>query len=187
VLTVDCDLIGTAPLGFSRAIQSVKNHGESSAAFEERTWRERMHVDADGYCYIPPTALKNCLADIAKYRSDSVPGKGKKTYTKYFESGLLVTQPLSLGVKASEVVGTRLHVPSDGKRGGGTRVWRVFPTLPQWKTHATIYVLEPMLIDKVAKVKEYLEDAGKFIGLMFFRPARNGFWGRFRIENFKTS
>lgn len=181
---VECDLIGVAPISFSAPIQSKKNTGESHDAFEERTWRERLHVK-NGEVFIPPMALKNCLSEVAKFLSETVPGKGKATYTKHFEAGVMVIDELMLGIKAKDVAGERLFVPSDGRRGGTTRVWKTFPVIPEWKTHAIIYLLDPILADKPAKVKEYLDYAGQFIGLGRFRPRNNGFYGRFKIENFK--
>jgi len=89
-----------------------------------------------------------------------------------------------LGVKDSDVIGERLFVPADGKRGGGKRVWRTFPTIPDWRAEATIIVLDPIL--KPEKIEEYLKHAGQFIGLGRFRPRNNGFYGRFTIENFRS-
>lgn len=177
---------GMSPISFSAPIQSKKNTGEAHDAFEERTWRERMHVDTSGEVFIPPTAIKNCLSDVAKYLSESVPGKGKSTYTKHIEAGVLVTDPLPLGVKAADVDGERLFVPSDGKRGGGSRVWKIFPIIREWVASGELYLLDPILIDKPDKIREYLDHAGKFIGLGRFRPRNNGFYGRFVVEWFKA-
>lgn len=178
-------LKSASPYGQSRAIQSTKYTGETSDAFENRTWRERMHVDENGYVFIPPMAVKNCLSEVAKYLSESVPGKGKATYTKHFVGGLMVMEPLNLGIKAETVQGIRLHVPADGVRGSGKRVWKTFPTIPSWEADVTIYIMDPVI--KPDKVREYLEHAGKFIGLGFFRPRNNGYWGRFTVESFKTA
>jgi hypothetical protein len=41
-------------------------------------------------------AFKNCLAEIAKYLSLQIPGKGKTTYTKHFEAGVMVLDGLAL-------------------------------------------------------------------------------------------
>lgn len=131
-------------------------------------------------------AVKNCLSECAKFLGESVPGKGKATYTKHFEAGTLVTDPLQLGVKADKIDGERLFVPASGKRGDGKRVWKTFPVLREWETSGTVYLLDPVLIDKPDKVREYLEHAGKFIGLGRFRPRNNGFYGRFKVESFKS-
>lgn len=186
MLKATATLTGVSPISFSAPIQSVKNTGESHDAFEQRTWRERLHLDENGIVFIPPSALKNCLSDVAKYLSESVPGKGKSTYTKHIEAGILVTDPISLGVIGTDVAGERLFVPADGKRGSGKRVWKTFPVIPQWTGGVVIYILDPVIIDKPQKIEEYLGHAGKFIGLGRFRPRNNGFYGRFGVSNFKT-
>lgn len=178
---------GISPISFSRPIESKKRTGETSDAFEERTWRERIHVDANGIAFIPPSAIKNCMSDVAKYLSEPVPGKGKATYTKHFEAGLLVIDPLPLGVKAEDIAGERLFVPASGKRGDGKRVWKTFPVIPAgWKASGTLLLLDPVLIDKPEKVEEYLRHAGKFIGLGRFRPRNNGYYGRFDVKAFSV-
>lgn len=179
-----CTLVGLSPFSFSAPIQSKRNTGEGHDDFESRTWRERIHADPTGQAFISPMALKNCLSEVAKFLSESVPGKGKATFTKHFEAGVMVTDPLMLGIKASEIQGERLFVPADGKRGSGTRVWKTFPVLPTWKTQASIIVHDPIL--KPEKLKEYLEHAGKFIGMGRFRPRNNGYYGRFAVESFKV-
>ena len=186
MLVCNARIEGTAPISFSRVIQSSKNTGEGSDAFEERTWRERLHVNKDGVVFIPPMAVKNALSEVAKYLSEVVPGKGKATYTKHFEAGIMVIDPIVLGVKASAVTGEKLFVPADGRRGSGKRVWKTFPVIPEWSGDVVIYAMDPVLVDKPEKIKEYLEHAGKFIGLGRFRPRNNGFYGRFKVASFKT-
>jgi len=184
--TVRATIEGISPISFSAPIQSIKSTGESHDAFEQRTWRERLHVDSDGMVFIPPGAIKNCLSDVAKYLSESVPGKRNATYTKFFEAGVMVIAPVGLGVKGAEVEGERLFVPADGKRGGGKRVWKTFPVIRKWGGGVEIHIVDPVLIDKPEKVKEYLEHAGKFIGLGRFRPRNNGFYGRFQVTKFEA-
>jgi hypothetical protein len=187
MLKVTCKLVGVSPLGFSAPVKSVKEKNEKHDKFEERTWRERMHTDADGYVYMLPMALHNCLTDIGQYLGEKIKGKGASTWTKHFKAGIMITEPLRLGVKAEDVPGEKLFVPSDGKRGGGKRVWKTFPFLAKWETEAEIILLDQLLVDEPEQVKEYLQHAGRFVGLGFFRPARNGYWGRFNVENFATT
>ncbi len=176
---------GVSPISFSAPISSVKDTGEGHDDFEQRTWRERLHVDDKGIAFVPPNMIKNCLADTAKYLSESVPGKRNATYTKHFEAGLLCTEPMTLGVKAKAVDGERLFVPSDGKRGGGKRVWKTFPYIPAgWKVSGELILLDPILVAKPEKVGEYLQHAGKFIGIGRFRPRNNGYYGRFEVTDF---
>ena len=181
---VICEAVlkSSSPISFSAPIQSEKMTGETGDAFEQRTWRERLHVNELGNVFIPPNALKNCLSEVAKYLAEPIKGKGKSTYTKHFEAGLMVMDPIDLGIKGDSVAGERLFVPADGKRGGGKRVWRTFPIVPEWRATARLYLLDQVLIDSPDKVREYLEQAGKFIGLGRFRPRNNGWYGRFTVE-----
>ena len=183
--TIAIRLEGVAAISFSAPIQSKPNPGEAHDAFEERCWRERMHVE-NGEVFIPPGAVKGCLQEAAKYRQESVPGKGKATYTKHFEAGIMVTQPLMLNIAPDEVGCDRRFVPSDGKPGGGRRVWKNFPIImPPWFCDGEILVLDPLLEDKPEKVKDYLEYGGKLIGIGRFRPRNRGYYGRFKVLKFE--
>lgn len=179
-------LVGIAPYSQSGVIQTPKNSGENADAYEQRTWRERMHVDKDGIVFIPPQAIKSALVDVAKFLGESVPGKGKSTYTKHFTAGVMVIDPLTLGIKGADVQSERLFVPSDGKAGGGKRVWKIFPVIPQWQASGELFAIDPVLIDKPEKIQQYLEQAGRFIGIGRFRPRNGGFNGRFNVTDFKT-
>ena len=186
IKTVRFRITGTTPYSQSRPIQSIRKTGEGHDAFEQRTWRERMHVDGKGQVFIPPMALKNCLAEVAKFLGESVPGKRTSTYTKHFEAGLMVVDPILLGIKADDVAGEKLFVPSDGKRGGGKRVWKWFPVMPAWGGIAEVTLLDPTLTAKPEKVEEYAGHAGKFIGMGRFRPRNNGYYGRFEVSEFEV-
>jgi hypothetical protein len=184
--TVQFTIEGVSPISFSAPIKSEKDTGEAHDDFEKRTWKERLHVDDKGIVFIPPNMVKNCMSEVAKYLSETVPGKRNATYTKHFEAGLLCVTPMTLGVKADDVEGEWLFVPSDGKRGGGKRVWKCFPFIPAgWKVSGELILLDPILVAKPEKVREYLEHAGKFIGIGRFRPRNNGYYGRFEVTEFK--
>jgi hypothetical protein len=139
-----------------------------------------MNVSSEGYVFIPPMAFKNCIAEIAKYLGEQIPGKGKSTFTKHFEAGVLVMEPLELPFKAEQVAGEWLYVPSDGKRGGGKRVMKQFPLIPEWHGRVTFHILDDTITKEV--FARHLEQAGKFIGIGRFRPRNNGFYGRFEVE-----
>ena len=188
MLTATCNLVGMSPLGFSAPIQSPKNTGESDGAWEDRVWREKMHTDKNGEVFLTPMALKNCLTSAAAFKSEKIKGAGNQTWTKHFKSGIMVPSPITLGgVKAETADRLHLFVPSDGKTGGGKRVWKNFPILPEWTTDPIeIVILDEKLIASPGKLEEYLVAGGLYIGLGFFRPERNGYFGRYRPENFKV-
>lgn len=172
---------GISPYSQSKHVAEKKGAKETNDAHEERTWRERMNTNADGNVIIPPMALKNCISEAAKYLSIQIPGKGKSTYTKHIEAGLLVTDPIVLGIKKDDVPGEWLFVPSDGKRGGSSRVMKCFPVIHDWGGEFTVYVFDETVTKDV--LTQHLEEAGKFIGIGRFRPRNNGFYGRFSVES----
>lgn len=173
-------ITGKSPLSFSKYVQEPKKDRENPADYEERTWHERIHVDAKGEVFVPPMMFKNALSEAAKYRSEQIQGKGKSTYTKHFEAGVMVIDPMPLGIKKEDVKKETLYVPSDGKRGGTTRVLRHFPKIENWSGTATFLILDDVITRDV--FERHLIDAGNFIGVGRFRPRNNGYYGRFDVE-----
>ena len=125
-------------------------------------------------------AFKNCLSEAAKFMSIQIPGKGKSTYTKHFEAGILVMDPLVLPVKQSEVLGNWIFGSADGRRGGPKRVEKCFPVISQWSGDVKFYILDEIITKDV--FARHLEAAGQFIGIGVFRPRNNGFYGRFLVK-----
>jgi len=181
--TAICKLKSVSPYSQSRYIMQKKSKDETHAEFEKRIWRERMHVTKEGFVFMPPMSFKNSLSEAAKYKSVQIAGKGKSTYTKHFEAGVLVVDPLVLPIKAEDVEGEWLHVPSDGRRGGTTRVEKCFPRIDEWAGEVTYLILDEIINDEV--FADHLSDSGSFIGLGRFRPRNNGYYGRFSVENIK--
>lgn len=179
--TVVANIEGVSPYSQSRHYTTEKLPKELPKDYEARTWRDRLHTTEDGEVFIPPMAFKNCIAEAAKFLSVQVPGKGKATYTKHFEAGVLVTDALRLGIKAADVPGEWLFLPSDGIRGSGKRVDKCYPIIHKWGGKVTFYVLDETITADV--FKHHLEQAGAFIGIGRFRPRNNGFYGRFRVSD----
>ena len=176
-------VVGISPYSQSRPIGSTKSRDETQDEFEQRTWKERCHITDKGEVYIPPMNFKNCIAEAAKYKSVQIPGKGKSTYTKHFEAGILCKEPMPLNVNIKDVIGERFFVPASGRRGDGKRVWKTFPVFHNWGGEVEFCILDDIIDQDVFRV--HLEDAGPFIGIGRFRPRNNGFYGRFAVEGVK--
>jgi hypothetical protein len=157
-----------------------RNPNEDYDAFEERTWRSRMHVDPDGHVFIPPTAIKNALSEAAQYLSMKIPGKRNATFTKRFVSGILVADPVVLPIKAKDVKNEWLFLPADGKRGSGSRVNKCFPLIDNWSGEVKVYILDDEISKEV--FEKHMNAAGSLIGVGRFRPSKNGFYGRFQAQ-----
>jgi hypothetical protein len=182
-IVATAELESVSPYSQSRHYKVEKLSKEGPDDYEKRTWRERMHVDDKGMIFIPPMAFKNCLSEAAKYLGMQIAGKGKSTYTKHFEAGLLVFEPVPLGIHKDKVEGEWLFVPADGRRGSGKRVERCFPLIRSWKGKVTFQIFDPTITQDV--FRQHLEEAGKFIGIGRFRPRNNGFYGRFEVKSLK--
>ena len=173
-------LKSVSPYSQSKHYDVPKLEKENAKDYEARTWRERLHVNADGKVFIPQMAFKNCLSEAAKYLSIQIPGKGKATYTKHIEGGVLVMEPLVISLKKDDVQGEWLFVPSDGQRGGSKRVNKCFPVITDWSGIVNFQIFDETVTEDVFTY--ILTEAGKFIGLGRFRPRNNGFYGRFSVE-----
>ncbi|MGL5060152.1 MAG: hypothetical protein ACRC62_09225 [Microcoleus sp.] len=177
-------LEGLAPYSQSRYHGTPKLNKEAAGDYEERTWIEKAHWDEDGRLLMPALAFKNAIAQAAKYVSEQIPGKGKATYTKHFEAGVSVVEDSLVLVKGKPVTrdlisGDTLHVPSDGRRGGGSRVMRTFPTIGKgWEAEVEFLIFDDVITQDV--FSKTLQQAGQLIGIGSFRVRNNGTRGRFK-------
>jgi hypothetical protein len=142
------------------------------------------------------------LEGAAQWRSDKIKGESRKTYTKRFVSGILCVEKIFLTttngkaigkdavegvargipIGVGDVEGVPLFVPSDGKRGGSKRVYRIFPTVQDWSGHVEVNVFDEKIGEDV--FLSHIKTAGKFIGLGAMRVGNGGINGRFSVENF---
>jgi hypothetical protein len=188
---VTAQLRGISPYSQSKHYVVDKLQGESHDDYYRRTWRNHLHSNKDGEVFIPPGSFKNCLSEAAQFMSISVPGKGKATYTKNFEAGVLVIKPVMLGIQSDDVECEPLFLPSDGKRGGSKRVDKYYPCIVEWEPTVEFVivdetVLQSSVADKTKTVfEQVLTGAGRFIGIGRFRPRKNGWYGRFDVVSLK--
>jgi len=174
-----------SPYSQSRHIDEQAGDNVDKNQFEQLNWRKRMHVTEDGFVQMPPMAFKNAASQAARYLNIGIKGRGKATYTKHFEAGVLCMKPLVLPIKAESVAPEVLFVPSDGKPGGGKRVKKWFPYIPSWEGEFEFVVVDPIITEEV--FERVLTAAGQFIGVGRFRPVSRGWYGRFSVEGITWS
>lgn len=172
-------LSSTSPYSQSRPYSDEKKAKETYAAYEKRTWRNKAHADDKGEMFIPPLAFKNCFVDAAKYLSIQIPGKGKNTYTKHFKAGILITQNIMLGINKADVLEDKVFGSSTGK-SGGSRVWKSFPIVHEWKGILEITILDDTITKDV--LYKHIKQAGIFIGIGRWRAINGGLFGRFSLD-----
>lgn len=184
ILTVN--IRGTSPYSQSKIHETPKLAKETHDDYDQRTWREKTTVDADGQIVVPGVAFKQAIDSAAKMLSIQIPGKGKATYTKEFVRGVNVFEDLALGVRKDEVPMVRLYVNADGVRGSGKRVFRNFPVVPApWGGQLQIHVISDTVPDEI--VEKVVKASGLFVGVGRFRPENGGTNGRFEIAALRWS
>jgi hypothetical protein len=172
---------GQAPYSASRAHEAPKLSKETPDSYEERTWREKAHI-SNGMVTIPAMAFKIGLDKAAKMLGRQIPGKGKATYTKFFETGVIVTEDVPIAPEDA-IQCERVHANSDGVRGSGKRVWRKFPRIDEWSGEVKFNLIADELTPDV--FEETVRYAGLAVGVGRFRPERGGYFGRFLPTAFK--
>lgn len=180
VKTVTTYLRSTSVYSQGKAIQTTRNPNEAHDEHDERCWRERIHTTHDGRVFLPPLAFKNAVVSVSRLLNDKIPGKRNQTYSKQFECGVIVPEGITLDLKVADVESERLFVPSDGKKGGGTRVFRRFPLIREWEGMLTWHVTAPAITKDV--FYRYVEASGLLIGVGRFRVERGGYYGQFSLE-----
>lgn len=175
-----CYLVSDSPYSQSKHHSTPELDKEHKSDYEDRTWRERMHYDSNGVVFIPATQFMNSIKAAAKYLNIQIVGKGKSTYTKHFDSGVMVVDNLSMGINKNDVERESVFVPSDGRVGGTTRVVKHFALIPKWEGSVTYYILDNIIIEDV--FDKVLRECGSLIGIGRFRPRNRGWYGRFNVK-----
>jgi hypothetical protein len=175
-----CHLKSISPYSQSRAHLTERLNRETPDQFEKRTWREKCHYNKDGNILIPPTSYKQALDRAALMISRPVPGKNRQTYSKFFLSGVMCIDQIVLPNKKDEVRGELVHCHANGRRGSGTRVWRTFPVIDEWKARVSFHVIADEITPDV--FEEALQQAGAFVGIGRFRAENGGTNGRWKVE-----
>lgn len=172
---------GVAPYSPSRSHCAEKLPRETANDYEDRTWRQKAHVE-NGMAYVPPMGFKIGLDRAAKMLGRQIPGKGKATYTKFFESGVIVTKPVIIAPEDAMAC-ERVFANADGVRGSGKRVWRNFPRFDHWSGEVEYTILAEDITQDI--FEEAARYAGIAVGVGRFRPERGGYFGRFNATGFQ--
>lgn len=174
-------ITGLAPYSQSRQHGAPRLEGEGHDAYDERTWRQKLTLSADGKSVmIPPHGFIQGLIAAAKYCKRQIPGQGRATWTKKFEAGIAILGEPLLQIAPDEVGSILISANADGVRGSGKRVPRRFPQMPKWGSTFEVYILDPIITEPV--FREMVEICGMFVGVGRFRPERGGTNGRFRLD-----
>lgn len=178
------ELVSSSPLFFGAPVFEKRKSDETHEQLEERVWREKVRRTASGQVYVQPFALKNALEAAGSRLNMKLTGKA--TYTKLFRQGIVIQDEIILRgttgkpLTIDDVRPIQMFVPSDGKRGSGKRVMKIFPQVQEWNASVEILCFDNRLTEDV--VRAHLEEAGKFIGFGSMRVENGGVAGRFSVK-----
>lgn len=182
------DMIGLSDLMFGTHVAEEKKTNETHVQFEERTWKQKVLVRPDGQVFINRFALTNGLEVAGKFLGKKIPSGRGATYTDRLRKGTQTVDDLLLFNKdgspltIDDIKPVPLFVPSDGKRGSGKRVHRIFPTVDGWKVlKARLYVFDGKIDEET--LVEHLVALGKFVGFGSMRVENGGVNGRWSPKN----
>jgi len=149
-------------------------------AIEKKSPEEQAEIAAyripdTGELYLPGTSLQRALVEGATYSK----GKGRASLTKVAAACLFVSpEYISLGTNTFTVDARPVVVPAT--RG---RIVRYRPRLDKWEASFTLEFDETLLTEK--QCRQIVDDTGKRVGVLDFRPAKKGPFGRFNVTSWK--
>ena len=167
---------GTRPLlmhSCNSMLEESNNKATRSKEHNPKTEAETaLYKDKEGNIVVPSFCVLSCLRGSAV--NFQVPGKGKKTYKNFVYAGLkmdaenipLITEN-GWEIDAKTVVVQR------------SRIVRARPRFDNWALEFTMEIIDPIITPAV--LKQIIEDAGKYNGLLDFRPL----YGLFKLTTFE--
>lgn len=170
---------GTRPL----LINSCKNILEEnkdipSRGKEKLTAKEQaerlLYKDKEENVVVPSLNLLACLRDSAV--NFKVPGRGKKTYKSFIYSGLLI-EPENILIISDDGWEVDLRPVVIGK----ARIIRARPKFINWELEFQVEIIDPIITPSA--IESILRDAGKYNGLLDFRPL----FGLFEVTGFNRN
>ncbi len=172
--TLSITISGTRPL----LMHSPQNIGRDTGSKKNSNYDPHDEAEAglytspDGTIGVPGLAV---LAALRKAGTEhKAKGRGRKTLKDFVYSGIRVEEDLIKITPQEWQVDAR---PAVIQR---SRIMRWRPRFDDWKLSFTISIIDPSIWDPMT-VLNVLEDTGRFVGLLDFRPL----FGTFKVESFK--
>jgi hypothetical protein len=147
---------------------------EPVEALEKRPPEEQARIalyEKDGIPYVPGVNIQRALIAGATFSK----GKGRGTLEKAAAAGLFVDDHYVWVKPPTWVIDARPVVISS-TRG---RIIRYRPRFDEWELEFRISYDETLLSE--VQVRRIVDDTGQRVGLLDFRPAKKGWFGRFVV------
>lgn len=178
--TITVELTGESPLLMNNPISMLDEKKDVSGIktykVEElkKASKIKLYKLPSGELYVPAEAIKGCLIGASSFRKI-----GKFTAKPIVAGGVFISpNKIGLGVKKFDY---DIRTGVNKLRG---RVIVVRPMIEKWKINFNIEYDETLIGDANI-IKQLLEDGGKRVGILDFRPQKMGQFGRFKITKWQ--
>lgn len=174
IKTVQVSLKGESPL-LMNAFPMVPVEAMNKKTPEEQAEVGAYRNPDTQELYIPGVNIQRALISAANYSK----GKGRSTLARQAAACLLVTpERVSLGTKKYAIDSRPVVIAAT--KG---RIVRHRPRLDAWEISFKLE-FDPDLL-KETEVRRIVDDMGKRVGLLDFRPEKKGPFGRCYVTNWK--
>jgi len=175
---VKVEITGTTPLLMNSPKAMIENMTKATTKttkdYDNDVEAEKVaYRMKDGELYIPAEAVKGCIVGASAYKKI-----GKYAARPLIAGGVHISpNKIGLGTKDYEIDLRTVVIQK-------ARVVKARPTLEKWKIEFVI-TYDEGLIGNPEIIKAILEEAGKRVGLLDFRPQKLGSFGMFEVSKWK--
>ena len=176
--TIKVQIKGTTPLLMANALSMLEEKKEVSSSTKKANPMDAVeklaYRDDNKMLYVPAEAIKGCMVNAASYV------KFGKYAAKPMIAGSVRINParISLGTKTYKV-DKRTAV---NRMKGRIVVMR--PVVENWKIDFEL-VYDDEVIANAGLIKPILENGGKRVGILAFRPEKLGNFGMFEVTKWE--
>ena len=172
IKTISCTITGLSPL-LMHAYPLVPVESIEKKTPEDQAELAAYRIPGSRELCIPATSMQRALIAGAAYSK----GKGRASLQKPAAACLLVEE-IYLGLKLDKYEIDARPVVIPATKG---RVVRYRPRIDEWRAMFHLSYDETLLSAK--QVRSIVDDTGKNVGLLDFRPEKKGPFGRFVVTN----
>lgn len=154
--------------------EMTKSTRKTTVKYNPKEEAEKLtYKKENGELYVPAEAIKGCLVGASSYKKF-----GRYSARPIIAGGVIISpRQVGLGTKKYDIDLRTVVIQRN-------RVVKARPMINEWKLKFIIEY-DDSLIASGDMIKPILEEAGKRVGLLDFRPAKLGNFGMFEIVSWK--
>lgn len=175
--TVQCEITSLSPL-LMNAFPLVPLEAADKKSAEVQAEHAAYRNPKTKELYVPAVAIQRALIGGASYSK----GKGRASLVKPAAACLLVSSGEYVGLGVNKYVIDSRAVVIPATKG---RVIRHRPRFDEWHLSFELQFDDSLLSE--VQVRQIVDDTGKNVGLLDFRPEKKGPFGRFVVTAWKVT